>query len=96
MYCTRIKGYGLYSLGEYPYAVRTADKTDQLTVEVFKITDPVISREIYELEINANYFLDYINLEDATVGIYLFEKIGNHPKVKCGDWVDFFGSQEKY
>lgn len=88
-----LRGFKLYSLGDYPYAVKTPDQTSAILVEVFKIQDPAIRSSIHQLELNAGYFLEYITLSEGLVGIYLFSEAGNNPKVKSGDWVEFFGSQ---
>ena len=87
-----VLGYGLHALEEYPYAVRTGNPTDELTVEVFKVTDPAIEQAIHELETEVGYCYNEIVLRNETVGIYLFEKAGTEPFVKGGDWIKFFGS----
>ncbi len=92
LYKDVINGFRLYALEEFPYAVRTGNSTDLLTVEVFKVTDPQIERDIHGLEMEVGYFYDEIVIKDEVVGIYLFEKAGTEPLVKGGDWIKFFGS----
>ena len=92
LYMDVIPGYRLYALEEYPYAVRTGNPKDLLTVEVFRVGDPAVERDIHTLELEVGYFYDEVVLRNQPVGIYLFEKAGTEPLVKGGDWIKFFGS----
>lgn len=92
MFKERIRGYGLYAMRDYPYAVKTGNVGDSLLVEVFKIKDPIIERTIHELEIEVGYIYDEVLIRNQLTGIYLFEKVGSGPLVNGGDWVKFFGS----
>ena len=85
-------GYQLYALENYPYAVRTGNPADLITVEIFKVTNTDMERSIHELEIGVGYYYDEIPIRGALTGIYLFEKKGHETFVKNGDWVQFFGS----
>ena len=50
LYQEVIRGFQLYEMEHYPYAVRTDDPADPLTVEVFKVTDPEVEELIHNLE----------------------------------------------
>lgn len=92
--CTcRLAGYELYSLDDYPYAVRTDDPGESILVELFRIRDDQTRRAIHEMEIEAGYFLDQIRVADHLVSIYSYKIKGSDPKVNSGDWVEFFGKQ---
>jgi gamma-glutamylcyclotransferase (GGCT)/AIG2-like uncharacterized protein YtfP len=87
-----ITGFRLHALEEYPYAVRSGDPADTLTIEVFRVTDPAIERAIHELEMEVGYVYEEIILRGEAVGIYLYKKAGVEPLVNGGDWIKFFGS----
>ena len=91
-FLTMIHGFQLYEMEHYPYAVRTNSPSDHITVEVFKVTSPVIEKSIHELELEVGYYYDEVEILGKHVGIYLFRKVGHEPLVKGGDWVKFFGS----
>lgn len=91
-YTEVISGYRLHALEDYPYAVKTGQSSDQLTVEVFRVTSPEFERAIHELEMEVGYIYDEVLLRGESVGIYLYEKAGTEPLVKGGDWIKFFGS----
>lgn len=93
LYTDSLTGYRLYALPGYPYAVRTGDPRDVITIEVHRVVDPVIEQAIHQLEIGVGYFYDEVKVRDQNVGIYLFEKAGTEPLVEGGDWVKFFGSR---
>ena len=86
----RIEGFELYSLGEYPYAVKSHIPGASIVIEIFRIRDSMARRMIHELEIGADYFFDMLELDDRKIGIYLFSQRGNDIKVESGDWVSFF------
>ena len=92
LYLEVISGFQLYQMKHYPYAVRTGDKNDIITVEVFEVTNPEVERSIHALEIGVGYYYDEVEIRSRKVGIYLFETAGPEPLVKGGDWVKFFGS----
>ena len=92
LYQDVIRGFQLYEMEHYPYAVRTTDPEDTLTVEVFKVIDSEVEELIHNLEMGVGYYLDEVEIHGQQVGIYLFENAGREPLVKGGDWVQFFGS----
>ena len=87
---TRISGFELYSLGEYPYAVKTQNPSSSMVIEIFRILDSETKQRIHELEISADYFFDLIEVGRRKVGIYLFKLPGNDIRVESGDWVTFY------
>lgn len=91
--CTRIPGFTLYSLSAYPYAVKSEDRLETIVIEIFRIKGKEGRDKIHQLEVGAGYILEFIEVNDQSVGIYLFERAGNNPKVKSGDWVSFYGKQ---
>ncbi len=87
-----LPGFKLYAMDEYPYAIRTGDALDAITVEIFRAKDPMVELAIHDLEMSVGYYYDEIVLHGKRVGIYLYEKAGSETLVKSGDWVKFFGS----
>lgn len=88
---TRISGFELYSLGSYPYAVKTHDHSATIVIEIFKVNGEAARQAIHELEVGAGYVFDLIDIDSKKVGIYLFERPGDDPRVESGDWVSFYG-----
>ena len=93
LYREIISGYRMYALEYFPYAVKSTDSSDLITVEVFRVTDPAAEKAIHQLELREGYYYDEVKIRDEHVGIYLFRKPGSEPLVKNGDWVNFFGVQ---
>lgn len=89
LYSIHLKGFKLYSMGEYPCCTKSAAE-NIIVVEVFKITNPVIEKEIHDMEIEEGYFYDEVTIQNDRVGIYLYNGIENFIEVKGGDWVSFF------
>ena len=92
LYEEQIRGYHLYQMEHYPYAVKTNQEEDAILVEVFKITDSPTEKAIHDLEISVGYYYDEVEIRRQPVGIYLFKKAGSESLVKDGDWVKFYGS----
>ena len=92
-FSTRINGFKLYALEEYPFAVKSGNGTDSIVVEVFKIINPETEKSIHELELGVGYYYDEIVVNSVTAGIYLYQHPGNYQEVKGGDWVKFFGNR---
>lgn len=90
-----LRGFELYSLGDYPYAVRCENRDSKILAEVFRISDPAVGQSINQLELEAGYYLDFVSVEQGRAGIYLFKKSVNDIRIKSGDWVDFFGQIPK-
>ena len=92
-FSAKLRGFKLYAMKEFPFAVRTNNHDDSILVEVFKITRQAAEKSIHELELGIGYYYDEVNLNSVTAGIYLFSSPGNYSEVKGGDWVEFFGSR---
>jgi gamma-glutamylcyclotransferase (GGCT)/AIG2-like uncharacterized protein YtfP len=91
----RIAGFELYALEEYPYAVKTDVFSQMLVVEVFEIEDQRVAETIHQMELEAGYIFELIEVDGEKVGIYLFEQSEGDSKVESGDWVEFFGSNKQ-
>lgn len=88
-----LNGFLLYSLGEYPYAVRCDDATKHIKVEVFHIADHALARTIHDMELAVGYYYDEIQANDVLAGIYLFRNPSEGDiLIEHGDWVKFKGS----
>jgi gamma-glutamylcyclotransferase (GGCT)/AIG2-like uncharacterized protein YtfP len=85
-----IKGYQLYSFGEFPFAVKTNKDDDKILVEIFEINDVDTQKQIDDLELGYGYLMEVIMIDKQSVKIYLLEKNTNYPLVIGGDWVKFF------
>jgi len=90
-YSIWLKGYDLYSLGPYPFAVKSDNPQHRILLEVMRIKDPSVEKRIFQIEMDAGYYFSDILIQHKPVGIFLFEKAGNYPQVSHGDWVKFFG-----
>jgi gamma-glutamylcyclotransferase (GGCT)/AIG2-like uncharacterized protein YtfP len=89
-YSCWLPGYALYSLGEYPYAVRNTDSSERILIEVMKVLDGTTEKRIDDIELQAGYFKEQIRIGEDRIWIYLFDHPTNNLKVKSGDWVTFF------
>jgi gamma-glutamylcyclotransferase (GGCT)/AIG2-like uncharacterized protein YtfP len=85
-----LKGYQLYSLGDFPFAVRSAKADDKILVEVVEVTDPQIQKQLDDLELGYGYHIENILIEEQPVKIYLFKDKANYPLVPSGDWAKSF------
>src|SRR5690349_19593609 len=70
---TMLMGFTLYSLGEYPYAVKTQLSSDVIVVDLFRIS-AVVQQEIHKIELDAGYYQDYVEVKGQSYGIYLFKE----------------------
>ncbi|MBL0739609.1 gamma-glutamylcyclotransferase [Chryseolinea lacunae] len=83
-----VKGYALYSLIDYPYAVKTDNPNDLLVVELFAIADLQTKQIIHEMELDAGYIFSTLTLTEGKIGIYTFATAGEgDAHVPGGDWV---------
>lgn len=78
---TTIDGFTLHSLGSYPCAVRGEGK---LVVDILEVSEEV-SKDIYDMEIGAGYYVDMVHVEDEKLPIYLMAN-SNQKVVEHGDW----------
>ncbi|MGC3948709.1 MAG: gamma-glutamylcyclotransferase family protein [Chryseolinea sp.] len=89
-----LNGYRMYSLGEYPYVIRTGLQKDCIIVDLFRLTSDLTEQMIYEMEIDAGYVRSTVTIDGIKFGIYLFEKsMSDDEHVEGGDWVSHAGSQ---
>ena len=89
LYSVRLKDFKLYSRGLYPCVAKSTPENSVL-VEVFRITDPQLEKEIHEMEMEEGYVYEEVLINDQRVGIYVFENIENFKEVESGDWVTFY------
>lgn len=89
LFSARLKGYRLYSKGQYPCAVMTGDN-GAVTVEVFETGSEKVAADIHQLEIDEGYYLDEVMINEVATRIYLYKQPGNYQEVTGGDWVTFF------
>jgi gamma-glutamylcyclotransferase (GGCT)/AIG2-like uncharacterized protein YtfP len=89
---TQLPGFRLFALESWPYAVRTGNPKDTITVEIFRVSDPAVEKAIHELELSVGYYYDEVMWEGQDIGIYLYRQAGPETLVEGGDWVKFFRS----
>lgn len=89
-YSMWVKGFQLYSLGDFPFAFKTDVEDDRILVEVFEIPETEIAKQIDELELGYGYHSEIILIDQQPVKIYLFQEKANYPLVSGGDWLKFF------
>jgi gamma-glutamylcyclotransferase (GGCT)/AIG2-like uncharacterized protein YtfP len=85
-----IKGFQLYSLGDFPFAWKTGIESDKILVEVFEIDNLQVEEQINQLEKGYGYIDDTILIDEKPAKIYLFKDKANYPIVLEGDWLKFF------
>jgi gamma-glutamylcyclotransferase (GGCT)/AIG2-like uncharacterized protein YtfP len=90
LFSARLRGYNLYSRGEFPVAVKSNNANNSIVVEIFSIADRTTREMIHKLEMDEGYFLETVSIDGVDAGIYLVESPENYPLVKSGDWVTFF------
>lgn len=90
LFCATLPGFTLHALERYPIAVKTGNPAQTIEVEVFEITHTATHKAIYDLEMGAGYYLDWVEIKGIRTGIYLFDKPQEYPLVPEGDWVKFF------
>ncbi|MEQ9593542.1 MAG: gamma-glutamylcyclotransferase family protein [Cyclobacteriaceae bacterium] len=87
----RLKGFKLYALDDYPYAIRTSNHDESIVVELFRIRNGKVRMEIEKMELDAGYIRDEMEVGGYLAVIYIFEKVENNQEVPGGDWIEFFG-----
>jgi Uncharacterized conserved protein len=92
---TVLTGFKMFSLGYYPFIVRTDLDTDTIIVELYKVNNEYAKHHIHMMEVGAGYEVVEVVLNDKTYGIYVYpgdaeeyEKHGTKV-VTGGDWVEF-------
>lgn len=84
-----LEGYKLISLGEYPYAVRTSNADERIIAELFQL-DYLQAKSIHDMELEAGYYYDEIQIHQNFYGIYLFSKINpTDEEIPSGDWAKY-------
>jgi gamma-glutamylcyclotransferase (GGCT)/AIG2-like uncharacterized protein YtfP len=93
-FSARLKGYKLYSMGQYPCIVKSPE-SHSVHVEIFNITNSTLEKEIHEMELEEGYAYKDIVIDGKEVGIYFFNSSENFREVPGGDWVSFFRQNSK-
>lgn len=82
-----LDGYRLFSLGDYPYAIRSANGS--IIADLYEVEEK-IAEIIHQMEIEAGYHYDEIIIDSASFGIYLFATPGDDgTEIRSGDWVRY-------
>ena len=89
-YSVWLKGYDLYSLGNYPFAVKCFDPSHKILVEVTEVLNAEAEKNIDDIEIEAGYCAEKIQVGNDLVTIFLFDEAANNLRIDSGDWVNFF------
>ncbi|HEX5170563.1 MAG TPA: gamma-glutamylcyclotransferase [Cyclobacteriaceae bacterium] len=84
-----LKGFRLISLGEYPYAVKSTNPAQSIIAELFFLDD-LTAKSIHDIEIEAGYYYDEIQIDQNLYGIYLFKEANPYDEeIGSGDWASF-------
>jgi gamma-glutamylcyclotransferase (GGCT)/AIG2-like uncharacterized protein YtfP len=76
----------MFSLGDYPYIVRAGER-DTIVAELFEIKNPETEQMIRTMELDADYILSTLQIENTIFGIFLFENATQTDQpVVHGDW----------
>jgi len=94
LYSFWLPGYDLFALTDYPCAVKSNSPSDKILIEVMRVNDDA-AKEIFKIEMNAGYVYRKIKIQNAFVGIFLYESAANYQRVDHGDWVKFFRDRLK-
>lgn len=98
-YLKRVKlpGYKLFSLIDYPYAVKSHAMSDMIVAELFYVPDIEIQQYIHTMELDAGYYYHEIPIEGKKYGIYLFSEEGKgDEQIRSGDWVEYMRSRQAF
>lgn len=90
-YSVWLPGFDMFSLGNYPYIIKTENASHKILVEVTKVLDEETKKCIHDIEIEAGYIYEKINVGEDEMIIYLFKEPANNLRIESGDWVTFFG-----
>lgn len=83
-----VNGYRMYSLGDYPYVVKSPRHA--IICDLCEIKNGEISDEIENMEIESGYIRERIRVADEYFFIFIFKDyIPGTPEIVPGDWVKF-------
>lgn len=84
-----LNGFRLLSLGEYPYAIKSPNTEHIVIAELFRLEDST-ARSIHEMELEAGYYYDELQIDRNKYGIYLFSEANPFDEeITSGDWTSF-------
>lgn len=82
-----LPGFRMYSMGQYPYIVRSNDSNHRIVAELYKVIDRKTEQSIHEMELEEGYIFSEVEVADNKFGIYLFEsRLIESAEVMDGDW----------
>lgn len=82
--------FKMYSLGEYPYVVRSENPDDTIVAELFLVDDEKTEQTVNHLESDAGYILEPVIIAEEKFEIFVFTSAGpDDPQIRSGDWVQF-------
>jgi gamma-glutamylcyclotransferase (GGCT)/AIG2-like uncharacterized protein YtfP len=82
-----LTGFKMFSLTQYPYAIRTNDINDRIVAELYKVIDAKTEQSIHELEMDEGYIFSEVEIAGDKFGIYLFDaRVMESTQVISGDW----------
>lgn len=83
----QLPGYKLYSLVDYPYAVKSNSPADTIIAELFYVPDLSAQEAVRSLELDAGYYYSEALVDGDKYGIYLLERAQKgHEQIISGDW----------
>jgi len=83
-------GFKMFSLGPYPYIIRTGNSEDKIVGDLFIVTNRETEQTIHKMELDAGYIFSEVEIAGNKFGIYLLEATNaDHPEVGGGDWSTF-------
>ena len=83
-------GFKMFSLGPYPYIIRTGNSDDKIVGDLFKVTNIETEQTIHKMELDAGYIFSEVEIAGIKFGIYLLEAANaDNPEVRNGDWSAF-------
>jgi gamma-glutamylcyclotransferase (GGCT)/AIG2-like uncharacterized protein YtfP len=91
LYSAWLPGYTMYTLGNYPFIVKTTDPSQKILIEVTGVHDLETQETINKIELDAGYVSEKIIVRNDEVTIFLFNSPANNMRIESGDWVTFFG-----
>lgn len=70
----KINGFKMYSLGDYPYIVRSSNDADVIIADLFQIVKVETEQNIHNMELEAGYIFSEVDIGAIKFGIYLFDQ----------------------
>ena len=87
-----IPGFGMYSLGGYPFVKRSQDPESQVVADICYFNNDRSRINVDMMERGAGYHIEEIEHDGKTLRIYLYPEnyeVEREERVEDGDWVEF-------